>query len=348
MNYIKDILKVILEKIRTNKRLMYLLGLSIILLFYFALNMTFAVFSASFTTNEANVKIGDMKYIFAINNEFSELKSDIYDDHIIRIKPGNVQRYYVSITAQNKYSSKYELYYKVCQTYNESTNTCTYQNELPSGVKIAFAYNTPNSVSGTINGAETKVIILYAENTSDKDAYLYLSMNGGYTHNELETLGAAYSKITEKYLNPSEASFELKTIIAYADGEEVESYEFPSHGNFSLKMTCYDKDGNLSETANADDYWSGTQWVVNVNSATESSICYAKFTSTTTPIPNFQYLVNGSDVSSDQSYVKAIDDGDGNWRIKFFESGTFVMTYPEVNYIDVFVVGGGGGGGGGY
>ena len=39
---------------------------------------------------------------------------------------------------------------------------------------------------------------------------------------------------------------------------------------------------------------------------------------------------------------QAIDDGNGNWRIKFFSSGTFT---PKVNmYVDAFVVGGGGGG----
>lgn len=346
MGYIRDKLKELLRKIRANKRLMYLTLLSVLVLFCLTLNITFASWSSNFTSGGANIKINDMEYIFAINSEFPELKSDIYDDHIIRIKPGNTQRYYVSITAQNKYSSKYELYYKVCQTYDENTNTCTYQDSLPAGVRIAYAYNTPNSVSGVINDDETKVIILYAENTGKEDVYLYLSMNAGYVHNELETLGAAYSQIIDEFQNPEDASFELKTIIAYANGEEVESYEFPSHGNFSLKMTCYDKDGNESQTANADGYWSGTQWVVNVNSATESTICYAKFTTTTTPIPNFQYLVNGTDVSNDQSYVKTINDGDGNWRIKFFESGIFVMTYPDVNYIDVFVVGGGGGGGG--
>lgn len=40
---------------------------------------------------------------------------------------------------------------------------------------------------------------------------------------------------------------------------------------------------------------------------------------------------------------QAIDDGNGNWRIKFFSSGTFT---PKVNmYVDAFVVGGGGAGG---
>ena len=43
-----------------------------------------------------------------------------------------------------------------------------------------------------------------------------------------------------------------------------------------------------------------------------------------------------------------IDDGDKNWRIKLFTSGTFVFTSigNASNGIDVFCVGGGGGGAG--
>lgn len=41
-----------------------------------------------------------------------------------------------------------------------------------------------------------------------------------------------------------------------------------------------------------------------------------------------------------------IDDGDGNWRIKFLQSGTLTVT--EDVYVDIFTVGGGGNGGKGY
>lgn len=45
------------------------------------------------------------------------------------------------------------------------------------------------------------------------------------------------------------------------------------------------------------------------------------------------------------SMCYTIDDGDGNWRIKFVESGTLIP-YENMS-IDAFLVGGGGGGGGG-
>lgn len=40
-----------------------------------------------------------------------------------------------------------------------------------------------------------------------------------------------------------------------------------------------------------------------------------------------------------------IDDGDGNWRLKFLTSGTLVILKPSILQIDLFLVGGGGAGG---
>ena len=346
MNKYKEKIGDILNKVKGNKRVLYLTFCTILILFCLALNVTFAKYITKTNNQGTNITIGNMSYLFEINKDFPDLKSDIYNDRIIKLKTNTTQRYYVSITAQNKYASKYELNYRACASYDEKTNTCIYADSLPENVKVAYAYNSPSPVKGNIDKDETRIITLYTKNETTDDIYLELTMNAGYIHNELKTLDNNYNTISEVFENPEQTSIEIKSIIAYANGEEVESYEFPSHGNFSLKMTCYDKDGNESTTAHADGYWSGTKWVVNVNSATENTICYAKFTTTTTPIPNFQYLVNGTDVSADSAYVKTINDGNGNWRIKFFESGTFIMSYPDINYIDVFVVGGGGGGGG--
>ena len=203
MNKYKEKLGNILNKVKGNKRVLYFTFCTILILFCLALNVTFAKYITNTSKQGTNITIGNMSYIFAVNSEFEDLKSDIYNDRVIRLKAGLTQRYYVSITAQNKYASKYELNYRVCASYDEKTNTCTYADSLPDGVRIA-----------------------------------------------------------------------------HADG-----------------------------------YWSGTKWVVNANSATENTICYAKFITTTTPIPNFQYLVNETDVSSNSAYVKTINDGDGNWRI---------------------------------
>ena len=51
-------------------------------------------------------------------------------------------------------------------------------------------------------------------------------------------------------------------------------------------------------------------------------------------IPNFTYT----------GTYETVDDGDGNWRIKFLTSGIFTLLKPKQLLIDVFCVGGGGGG----
>ena len=50
-------------------------------------------------------------------------------------------------------------------------------------------------------------------------------------------------------------------------------------------------------------------------------------------IPNFTYT----------GTYETVDDGDGNWRIKFLTSGIFTLLKPKQLLIDVFCVGGGGG-----
>ncbi|WP_419491255.1 glycine-rich domain-containing protein [Anaerotruncus massiliensis (ex Liu et al. 2021)] len=45
--------------------------------------------------------------------------------------------------------------------------------------------------------------------------------------------------------------------------------------------------------------------------------------------------------------AQTVDDGDGNWRIKFLTSGAFTLLSPASLNVDVFLVGGGGAGGGG-
>lgn len=55
-------------------------------------------------------------------------------------------------------------------------------------------------------------------------------------------------------------------------------------------------------------------------------------------IPNFTYT----------GTYETVDDGDGNWRIKFLTSGIFTLLKPKQLLIDVFCVGGGGGWGHGW
>ncbi len=252
MNKYKEKIGNILNKIKGNKRILYLTFCMVLVLLCLALNITFSYLAKNKSINGTNITIGNMNYIFAVNSEFEDLKSDIYNDRVIRLKASTTQRYYVSITAQNKYASKYELNYKVCASYDEKTNTCTYADSLPKRVKIAYSYDSPNPVEVEIGATDTKIITIYTNNSTLKDAYLELTMNAGYIHNELKTLNVGYNLIEDEFKNPDSAQVEIQTTIAYTNGEEVESYDFPSNGNFVLKLTCYDKNGDESDVTTAD------------------------------------------------------------------------------------------------
>ena len=61
-------------------------------------------------------------------------------------------------------------------------------------------------------------------------------------------------------------------------------------------------------------------------------------------LPKFTYIVGGVDRARDKDYAELVNDGHGDWRIKFKVTGTltFLTTLPKG--IDVFLVGGGAGG----
>lgn len=66
--------------------------------------------------------------------------------------------------------------------------------------------------------------------------------------------------------------------------------------------------------------------------------------------PKYTYVVDGVDRTNDTNYILWVDDGSGNWRIKFLKSGnsSAIFTFTSLGNarkgIDVFLVGGGGGG----
>lgn len=82
-------------------------------------------------------------------------------------------------------------------------------------------------------------------------------------------------------------------------------------------------------------------WTVSGTGSSISGTTFTMGTANTTLTANWLAFANMFTYTGTST---VIDDGSGNWRIKFLTSGTFT---PLVNMsIDVFLVGGGGGGGG--
>ncbi len=84
MNKYKEKLGNILNKIKKNNRILYLTFCAVLILFCLVLNITFSLMTQNKNINGTNITIGGMSYIFAVNSEFEDIKSDIYNDRVIR------------------------------------------------------------------------------------------------------------------------------------------------------------------------------------------------------------------------------------------------------------------------
>ena len=340
-------LKRIFKYIVNYKRIMYFSCIGILLVFCLILNYTFSLFTTSTYKEGVHIKIGEMSYIFDINSEYDDLKSNIYNDRVIKIDAKSTKIYYINLTAENKYNTKYQLIFNYCTTYNESSNSCVYGESYPGGVGFYYSDDTVDTPSGIIFSTGKKNIKLVVENSSNESYYFELGILAGYTHNELYIDNNKGFAIVDSFKVPdADQVFEL---ITYVDGVEVEKGSFPSTGFYTGFMSCEYPDGTIHDDI-GDVRWNGTKWLATITEVPNSTVCSAHFITNNNPYPIFTYkCTNGADCTKDTTKIELIEDDDaGNWRIKFKESGTFNMLFPSKSTIDLFIVGGGGGGGKGF
>lgn len=342
MRYTGNKIKSILEKIKTNKRLVYLSLICLLVMFCLVLNVTYGVFSSGYQKGQANIKINDLKYLFAINTDYAEYKSNIIDDRIVKSLPNSTLIFYVDITSQNKYDTKYEVLYNYCGEFDEESNKCTISSEAPSDVYVYYAMDTEYLPEDVILSNETKRVKLVIYNQSSNIYYYELGMNAGYTYNELAHVSSKGKEITDGYAVPDGRVW----IVSYVDGVPIPNGIFPTTGYYDVTVTCTLSDGTK-------DYdmgkarWNGSKWLITITDAPENTYCSADFVENANPYPVFTYIIDGVDYADDTSKVEVVKDGTGSWKIYFYESGTFKTSYPDSNSVDIFLAGGGGGGGSG-
>ena len=219
-----------------------------------------------------------MSYIFDINAEYEELNSDIYNDRVIRIKGNSLNIYYVDITAENKYNTKYQLIYNYCSSYNESTNKCTYGNNV-NGVSVYYSEDTTDSVNDIIASNGSKRIKVVVENNTNNTHYYELGMFAGYTHNELNINTNKGIAITESFAIPDPN--DVFKLITYVDGVEVEEGIFPTTSGYVGSLKCKDSNGVLIDNVGTIT-WDGSKWGVSFTWIPLDAKCSAYFTNTST------------------------------------------------------------------
>ena len=353
MNKYKGKIGNVLNKIKGNKRILYLTFCTVLVLFCLVLNVTFAKYTAKVSVPGTNITIGDLTYNMIIN----EVKLDesvgtklpsntVIGDRIILLKAGKTEQFNVILSSLNEIDTKYEITYKVCTDVN-----CTSFIDTPDAVQIAYHIDTPY-ISGTISAGKMKSIILVSDNQDDKDYYVQIDLNVGYAHNEL-----ALSNQISNNFTPGSLEGNL-SIIAYVDGVEVET--FPTEPNYETGITCLYKNGSTSDARGVFRYSASKGWEVDIFGLNRSlTTCRVDFTevlkvtyevlSTRYDCANLEiankpsdplisYTGNCSVISDTEN-----DDGTHTWRMKLLTSGT--LTVNGFMYIDAFLVGGSGGGG---
>ena len=352
MNKYKEKIGNILNKVKGNKRILYLTFCTVLVLFCLVLNMTFSLMTQNKNINGANIMIGDLKYKMVINEVTTDesvgtkLPSNtIIGDRIILLKAGKTEQFNMIFSSLNEIDTKYEIIYRVCTDVN-----CTSFIDTPNTIQIAYHIDTPD-VSGTISAGKMKSIILVSDNQDDKDYYVQIDLNVGYAHNEL----ALTNQISNNF-TPGSLEGNL-SIIAYVDGVEVET--FPTEPNYETGITCLYKNGTTSTARGVFKYTAGKGWVVDVyeldRSLTTCRVDFTKVLKVTYEVlstrhncantaagaisddPLITYTGNCSLIQDTEN-----TDGTHTWRMKLLTNGN--LTINGLIYIDAFLVGGGAGG----
>src|SRR5574344_2858056 len=248
-DYMKK-LKEILDKIRNDKRLLYLLSTTVLILFALALNIAFSSFSHTSSNAIANIKVKGMEYSMTINGTAETIFNGTAND---------ITKANISITSLNTLDSKYELIYHIC-----SDSSCSSYLTMPEGLTIKVSSLTTDPVTETISSSGLKTVRIVVTNTTSTLYYIKLDINAGYSYNAL----ALQNMITDTYDEDD------VTIAAYIDG--TLSTTFPTTNGYKGTVTCKVNGAAANATGTAS--WNGSKWLVNITGAdTGETRCNVNF-----------------------------------------------------------------------
>ena len=227
------------NKIKSNKRLLYLFYLTVMMLFCLVLNVTYSLYTQSTKKSVSNITIGDLKYQMVINEvELADSvgtklpTNTIIGDRIILLKAGKTEQFSIILTSLNNIDTKYEITYKVC-----TDDKCSKFIETPSKVDIAYHVDTPY-VNGSIIANENINVTIITDNQDEKDYFVQINLNVGYIHNELVLENQIHNSFS-----PLSLEGNLK-IYAYVNDVQVEN--FPTEPYYKAEIVCLKHNGEPS------------------------------------------------------------------------------------------------------
>ena len=169
-----------------NKKLKYLVVISFLLILAITLNITFGSLTLSSATPAANIRVGAMSYLMRINDAVSQ---------IVIVPAQSTELIELSITADNKVTSSFEIIYATC-----SDNICT--NFIPSIDGVLVQYNIEGySVNGDISANGTRSFTIRLTNPTNTPVTIRFTVNAVNVQNNLALMNliTSYEEEPECY-----------------------------------------------------------------------------------------------------------------------------------------------------
>jgi hypothetical protein len=184
----KDKFLAFLNKIKYNRRIRYLIVVSVLVLFCLVLNITFSLFTVSSQVEATNIVIGDLLYTTKINGS---------SGNIIKATSEDITYSQVTLTSNNTFDTKYELIYDVC-TDEECSDIVSDISDLT----VEYSACTKDPISDTITPSGSKTISLVITNDTSTTYYIKLKINAGFSFNTL-TLSKQITETGKSDTTPS-------------------------------------------------------------------------------------------------------------------------------------------------
>lgn len=211
--------------IKKDKQAKTLIIIGVLLLLIFTIGYSLSMFTHSKSTALTNIKVKDLAFNMTTNSGTS-------DDRVLHLQAGKTEKFDIVLTNLNKVDVKYEIIYELC---NDSNCTST-SKDISNDIQVD-KFDKNSEVNGTIVGYnKSKTITIITTNNSKSDYYIKLSLNAGYSWNDLDLANQINNSKT--YLDNN------INVVAYVDGNAVSS--MPTGCAYTVGVKIYDATGELT------------------------------------------------------------------------------------------------------
>ncbi len=236
----KDKIKYLFNIIKSDKKLLYMSFVAILVLFSVILNVTFAAFTDRADFESAYLKVG-LNYKLNGNDNYLTIEAP-HDD---------ITKQNITLLSNNDIDTKYDLTYEIC-----TDAACN--NKVSGPIEnLLVEYSSRSDTKYTdenISSLESKSIRIAITNLTSTDYYIKVGVNAGFKNKVL----------TKDSLLNTEYNEEDLTIYTYIDGSLSEN--FPGNNKFDASVECKGPKGeNVNATGTITWDTDNNKWLLSIS-----------------------------------------------------------------------------------